>query len=126
MANAPVDDPRVYFAEERTHLAWLRTGLGLMGIGFAVARFGLFLREIQATQSQTPVHSTGLSLRSGVGLVGLGVVVNVYAVARHIRVVRQLSAGTWTPGRVSTGGVVLAVTLACIGLAMAIYLLLIR
>jgi putative membrane protein len=38
-------DPRVYFAAERTFLAWIRTGLGLMGIGFAVSRFGLFLRQ---------------------------------------------------------------------------------
>jgi putative membrane protein len=33
MANKPVEDPRVYLAAERTFLAWLRTGLGLMGVG---------------------------------------------------------------------------------------------
>ena len=44
------DDPRTYFAEERTFLAWIRTGLGLMGVGFAVARFGLFLRQFQEEQ----------------------------------------------------------------------------
>jgi putative membrane protein len=126
MANAPEDDPRIYFAAERTLLAWLRTGLGLMGVGFAVARFGLFLREMQATQSHAPAHATGLSLWSGVGLVALGVVVNVSAAARHITVVRQLRSGTWIPGKVSKGGVVLALTLACIGLGMAIYLLLVH
>ena len=41
------DDPRIYFAAERTFLAWIRTGLGLMGVGFAVSRFGLFLREMR-------------------------------------------------------------------------------
>ena len=41
-------DPRVYFAAERTLLAWVRTGLALMGFGFVVARFGLFLRELAA------------------------------------------------------------------------------
>ena len=40
-------DPRVYFAAQRTFLAWIRTGLALMGFGFVVARFGLFLRENQ-------------------------------------------------------------------------------
>lgn len=39
-------DPRVYFAAEPTFLAWIRTGLALMGVGFAVARFGLFLRGL--------------------------------------------------------------------------------
>ena len=49
ISQKPSDDPRVYFATERTFLAWIRTGLGLMGVGFAVSRFGLFLREFSAT-----------------------------------------------------------------------------
>ena len=36
MAQLPEQDPRVYFAAERTFLAWIRTGLGLKGVGFAV------------------------------------------------------------------------------------------
>ena len=39
-----------YLAAERTLLAWIRTGLALMGFGFVVARFGLFLQELQAVQ----------------------------------------------------------------------------
>ncbi len=37
-----LDDPRVYFAAERTALAWNRTALTLMAFGLAIARFGLF------------------------------------------------------------------------------------
>jgi putative membrane protein len=126
MANQPVDDPRVYLAAERTLLAWLRTGLGLIGVGFAVARFGLFLREIQASESHAAAHSTGLSEWSGVGLVALGVAVNLGAVARHIQLVRQLGAGTWLPGKVSASAVALALVLAAIGVGMAVYLILVR
>ncbi len=43
-------DPRVYFAAERTFLAWLRTGFTVMAFGFVVARFGLFLRLLRAEQ----------------------------------------------------------------------------
>ena len=76
MAEAPEKDPRVYFAAERTFLAWIRTGLGLMGVGFAVARFGLFLRQLRASEAHMPVHGTGLSVGSGVAIVLLGVVVH--------------------------------------------------
>jgi putative membrane protein len=119
-------DPRVYLAAERTFLAWIRTGLGLMGIGFAVSRFGLFLRQLSAAESHLPPHSNGLSLWSGVALVTLGVIVNLSAVLRHVQLVHQLSTGTWQPGRVSRDAVILGLILATIGLGMAIYLMLVR
>jgi putative membrane protein len=116
-------DPRTYFAAERTFLAWIRTGLGLMGVGFAVARFGLFLREMRATETHAAVHSTGLSVASGVALVSLGVIVNVTAVMQHLRTVHELRTGTWQAGRVSTHAVVLALVLAAVGVGMGVWLL---
>ena len=126
MPNAPEQDPRVYLAAERTFLAWIRTGLGLMGVGFAVARFGLFLRQMAATESHAPAHSTGLSVWSGVALVTLGVIVNVAATVRHFQLIHELSSGTWIPGRVSKNAVILAMLLAAAGVAMAGYLIIIR
>jgi putative membrane protein len=121
----PVEqDPRVYFAAERTFLAWIRTGLGLMGVGFAVARFGLFLREFRASTTHLPVQATGLSEWSGVALVALGVVVTLSSTVRHFQLIRELAAGTWIPGRISKDAVTLAVSLALLGVAMAGYLLL--
>ena len=119
-------DPRVYFAAERTFLAWIRTGLGLMGIGFAVSRFGLFLRQLSATESHLPTRATGLSLWSGVALVALGVIVTLSSVLRHIQLIHELSSGTWQPGRVSRDAVILGLILAAIGIGMAIYLILVR
>lgn len=115
------DDPRIYFAAERTFLAWIRTGLGLMGVGFAVSRFGLFLREMRATDTHMAVHGTGLSVVSGVGLVALGIIVNLAAVAHHVRTVRELKSGTWVAG-VSRNAVMLALVLAAIGLGMGVWL----
>lgn len=124
MAN-DLNDPRTYFAAERTFLAWIRTGLGLMGVGFALARFGLFLREFQARQGPAPQHS-GVSVYSGVGLVALGVLVNISAVAHHLRTVRELRTGEWVAGRVSRNAVALALLLAVIGVGVGIYLLLLH
>ena len=47
MSESP-SDPRVFFAAERTLLAWLRTGIAVMAFGFVVARFALFLRLVDA------------------------------------------------------------------------------
>lgn len=45
-------DPRVYFAAERTLLAWVRTGVTVIGLGFVVARFGLFLRLVATSHAE--------------------------------------------------------------------------
>jgi putative membrane protein len=123
MEKSVEQDPRVYLAAERTFLAWIRTGLGLMGVGFAVSRFGIFLREFRSTETHTLVPATGLSEWSGVALVALGVLVNVAATVKHIQLVRELSSGTWVAGRVSRNAVALAVLLGLMGTAMAGYLI---
>jgi putative membrane protein len=121
MENSAEQDPRVYFAAERTLLAWIRTGLGLVGVGFAIARFGLFLRELGPERGSV-AHTTGVSLWSGVALVGLGVMVNLAAVFEHYRLIGALKAGNWRPGRISTTAVVLALLLAAVGVGTAVYL----
>lgn len=126
MSEVPEKDPRVYFAAERTFLAWIRTGLGLMGVGFAVARFGLFLRQLRASEAHITVHGTGVSVWSGVAIVFLGVLVLVTAVVEHLALIRELRSGTWSPGRVSRSAVVLAALLALVGIGMAVYLLILR
>ena len=126
MDNTGEQDPRVYLAVERTFLAWLRTGLGLIGVGFAVSRFGLFMRELSIGKSSVPANAMGLSAWSGVALVALGVIVTISSVVRHFQLVRQLSSGTWVPGRVSAQAVTLGILLAGVGLAMAVYLILVR
>jgi putative membrane protein len=120
------EDPRVRFAAERTLLAWMRTGLALMGFGFVVARFGLFLREI-ATAGQVAAHqhSTGWSLWIGTALIGLGVAVSAVASFEYYRFVSLSKQGrTYTP-RTALLAVVVGAVLAVLGIVMAAYLILI-
>jgi putative membrane protein len=88
-------DPRIFFAAERTLLAWLRTGLTIIGLGFVVSRFGLFLRVVgHQSAAPTPVGSTEL----GIGLVVLGAVVIVLAAVQHARFCRRLTETDRPPG----------------------------
>ena len=88
--NSSEKDPRVYLAAERTLLAWIRTGLAMMGFGFVVARFGLFLREVATMRDVPPQSHSGLSLSVETTLVILGVVVNILAAIKHWRDIRRL------------------------------------
>lgn len=102
-------------------LAWVRTGLSMMGLGFVVARFGLFLREI-AVQRGGSLSSHGFSLWSGVALVLVGVAVLAVAGVRHGRMLKSLRSGETSIVSAAPGAVV-AWALALVGLLMAAFLL---
>jgi len=110
-----------YLAAERTLLAWIRTGLALMGFGFVVARFGLFLQEFQVIQHVPVMQSYGLSLWFGTTLIAVGVIVNLYSGWQYARLVRALDRGE-PHNRPLAPAVAIAMFLAVVGLAMAIYL----
>jgi putative membrane protein len=123
--SAPERDPRVYFAAERTLLAWIRTGLALMGLGFAIARFGLFLRQVNLSGIGEKVSFPG-STFTGISLIAIGVLVNVIGTIDYAHTIRALKRGEWIPGNISRMGVALASVLAVIGILMAIRLFLIQ
>jgi putative membrane protein len=113
-------------AAERTYLAWIRTGLALLGLGFVVARFGLFLERLDYIQHVTPAHSYGLSLWFGTGLILAGVAVYLSSAWHYVRLIRALNRGEVVPARPSAQAVLVAVFLVLVGLAMAIYLISVR
>src|SRR5437763_5408293 len=112
------EDPRVRFAAERTFLAWIRTGLALMGFGFVVARFGLFLREMVASGQSAGMKSYGFSLWAGTALVLVGVFVNLFSAIHHGRLVAALNRGQDVVGNPSYAAIAVAVILAVVGVAM--------
>jgi len=77
-------DPRVLFAAERTLLAWQRSAIALMGFGFVVERFGLFLQMLTHQPEAVAQSQRGFSLGLGVLLLFLGAAVALIS-ARQFR-----------------------------------------
>ncbi len=99
--HSKIDRIREHQANERTFLAWLRTSLALIGFGFAIARFSLFLRQLQATiTQQEPVqHPFFNSETLGVTLVMFGIVVIALAAWRYNRIFLQIEQENYRPNR---------------------------
>ena len=122
IGGKPGADVRDYLAEERTFLAWIRTSLALMGFGFVVARFGLFLAEIQVAQGGSAAPPHGFSLWFGTAFIAVGVALHLWSIRRHLRLVGALHRGQPADYSVSQPAVMLALFLALVGVAMALYL----
>ena len=122
VGEKPAADLRDYLAEERTFLAWIRTGLSFMGFGFVVARFGLFLAEIQVTRGGPAAAPKGFSLWFGTAFIAVGVAMNLLSIRRHVRLVGELKRAQFSDRRPSRQAVILALFLALVGVAMGLYL----
>jgi putative membrane protein len=116
----PVSDPRVFFASERTLLAWLRTGIAIVGLGFVVSRFGLFLHLVAAQAPGRPTRVEALpSALLGAVFVVVGAVAVAAATVQHGRFIATLpevdrpasysrSFALWLSALVSTASFLLA------------------
>ena len=116
-------DPRIRLAAERTLLAWIRTGLAMMGFGFVVARFGLFLHEIAAVEQKRAERSSGLSLWLGTALVAMGVMVNLLAVIEYRGFLKRITLGETDSISRWSLGISTSIVLAALGVGMIGYLL---
>jgi putative membrane protein len=115
-------DPRVYFAAERTLLAWIRTGITIMAFGFVVARFGLFLRLLRAEGGQH-VPPGGLSPYLGAALVLIGVVAIAAGTKRYREFCRLLGRGAMPSPHAEVLPLVLGWSLAVLGVLLIAILL---
>jgi putative membrane protein len=117
-------DPRVFFAAERTLLAWLRAGLTIIAIGFVVARFGLFV-QLLALQSQAQSSTTNSYLSGGLGIafVVVGSLAIVVSAVQHSRFVATLPLTDLPPAYSRGFALVLSIVVAALGMALAAYLL---
>jgi putative membrane protein len=118
-----VTDPRVFFAAERTLLAWVRTGITVVGLGFVVARFGLVLAMLSrpAASSTPPVAGLEVSNVLGVLLTLIGSVAIAAAVFQYCAFISTLSVQDLPPRHHPSFAITFALTIATCGVVLAIY-----
>jgi putative membrane protein len=118
--NANSNRARDHLANERTFLAWVRTGAAIVVFGFAIGRFSIAMRQLTALQGH-PIRTAGLSVWMGSFTIVAGVMLVVAGLARYRKTRAQLDAGTFEPA----GFVVDLITVLTVGfgLVLAAYLI---
>lgn len=114
-----LSDPRVFFAAERTLLAWNRTSLALMAFGFVVERFGLFVQLLFPASSAA---AGNVSFWIGIAFVLLGVYASVAATVEYRRVLKTLRTEEFPSGYNVHAGPIINLVVAFLGTALAAYL----
>ncbi|MEX0718716.1 MAG: DUF202 domain-containing protein [Planctomycetaceae bacterium] len=115
-------NPQVYLAVERTLLAWVRTGLAMMGFGFVVARFGLFMRTLEGTEGVLHREHGGPSVWFGSALILFGVLANLLAGWQYVAAIARLQRGEELRIVRSSTGILLVALLVLLGIGMTVYL----
>ena len=118
--NSNPNRARDHLANERTFLAWVRTGAAIVVFGFAIGRFSIAMRQLTALSGH-PVRTAGLSVWMGAGSIVAGLVLVIAGMVRYRKTKAQLDSGTFEPA----GFVVDLVTILTVvfGLVLAGYLI---
>ncbi len=119
-----LNDPRVFFAAERTLLAWNRTSLTLMAFGFVIERFGLFVQMLLPQQGGT-LHGS-FAFWIGLAFIILGSVAAFTSIFQFRKVLRTLKPIEIPENYSIHSGVLINAAVAILGAALTIHLFLAR
>lgn len=114
-----LNDPRVFFAAERTLMAWTRTGITLMGFGFVIERFGLFLHMFMSIEGQE--WQRDASFWVGIVFILLGALVEVSSVMQYRSVLKTLKPIEIPEGYWVNIGMYTNLAVATVGVAIIFY-----
>lgn len=111
--------PADFLANERTFLSWIRTSIALMGFGFVIVKFALFIRQISfVLENKVAVPSTGNSALIGITMVAFGAILSIIAYVRYRSIDKQLKNNDYQPSWMLSAVLVTSIVIGAIFLVM--------
>ena len=113
-------------ANERTFLAWVRTGIAVMAFGFLIERFDLFLRYIAPQGAERPLapHGQAFANWAGLAFIVLGVTMIVLAGVRFAKTAKDIETDQEVAGPSETRvDLALAALVGLLGIALFLYMI---
>ncbi|PBJ10082.1 YidH family protein [Flavobacterium sp. ACN6] len=96
---SPKNDQEImneYLSNERTLLAWLRTGIGIMVFGFVAVKFSLFLKQLPTKYlAETIAPNSNFTIYLGIGLLIAGALTILLSYLRYTKTVKLLKEGKY-------------------------------
>jgi putative membrane protein len=124
------DHSQQHLANERTFLSWLRTSIALIGLGFIVARFGLFLREFGLVVKNTNINNNPAAVVSlfghyqssliGISIIILGIALILLALRNYLTTRSYIEKGFYIPSNFNIFAA--SVSLVVLGILIIVYL----
>ena len=97
--NKKIPGPADHLANERTFLAWIRTSIALMGFGFVIVKFAVFLRQMSFIMGGSAASGKGFSPEVGIVMVIVGAIITGLAYWRYRSIEKQLNDGAYFPSK---------------------------
>ena len=96
----PKDKSQQYLANQRTFLAWIRTCIVLIGLGFLISKFNIFLREFSPVAGETVTEASVFDTASsylGIGIIAFSIGILVYAMKNYFVGFNEIESGAYKP-----------------------------
>jgi putative membrane protein len=117
-----------YLANQRTFLSWVRTSIALIGLGFAIERFGLFLQQFRLIADPDTAGNAAASATAhqysalvGIGMIVIGTGLIIYALKNYLDSNKTIASGRYMPK--NTIVYTASATIMGLGIIMIIFLI---